>query len=55
LVANWAFFGQLARDAGWPVDWSGLDPDENTETAIASLRGDNSPLRTMLDNLTDDR
>jgi len=55
LVANWACFGQLARDAGWPVDRSGLDPDENTETAIASLRGDNSPLRTMLDNLTDDR
>ena len=52
-----AFFGQLAREAGWPIDWSGLDPDENTETAIASLRGDNSPLRTMLDRLTmiDDR
>ena len=49
-----ASFGQLARDVGWPVDWSGLDPDENTETAIASLRGDNGPLRTMLGNLTRD-
>ena len=46
-----AFFGQLAREAGWPIDWSELDPDENTETAIASLRGDNGPLRTMLDRL----
>ncbi len=46
-----AFFGQLAREAGRPIDWSGLDPHENTETAIASLRGDNRPLRTMLDRL----
>jgi cell filamentation protein len=46
-----AFFGQLARAAGWPIDWTGLDPNENTDTAIASLRGDNRPLRTMLDRL----
>ena len=46
-----AFFGQLAREAGWPIDWSGLDPDENVDTAIASLRGDNRPLRTMLEKL----
>jgi cell filamentation protein len=46
-----AFFGQLAREAGWPIDWSALDPDENTDTAVASLRGDNRPLRTMLDRL----
>ena len=46
-----AFFGQLARQADWPIDWSGLDPDENVDTAIASLRGDNRPLRTMLEKL----
>jgi cell filamentation protein len=49
-----AFFGQLAQQAGWPIDWSDIDPDENTETAIASLRGDNRPLRTMLARLVED-
>ena len=27
------------------------DRDENSDTAITSLRGDNRPLRTMLDRL----
>lgn len=47
-----AFFGQLTRDAGWPIDWSDLDSDENVEASIASLRGDNQPLRALLDRLT---
>jgi len=46
-----AFFHQLARQAGWPIDWKGLDADENVEASIASLRGDNAPLRTLLDGL----
>jgi cell filamentation protein len=46
-----AFFGQLAREAGWPIDWSDLDPYENTDAAMAYLRGDNRPLRMMLDAL----
>jgi cell filamentation protein len=46
-----AFFGQLSRDAGWEIDWSGLDPEENVTTSIAALRGDNGPLRAMLDRL----
>jgi cell filamentation protein len=46
-----AFFHQLARQAGWPIDWTGLDADENVEASIASLRGDNAPLRTLLDGL----
>lgn len=49
--AQRAFFGQLARHAGWPIDWSGLDPARNTEASIASLRGDNVPLRALLDDL----
>jgi cell filamentation protein len=46
-----AFFGQLAREAGWPIDWSELDADENVDASIASIRGDNRRLRTMLDRL----
>ncbi|GAA1017893.1 hypothetical protein Aple_027240 [Acrocarpospora pleiomorpha] len=46
-----AFFGQLSREAGWPIDWSGLDPDVNEATSMASLRGDNGPLRHLLDIL----
>ncbi|HEY2947399.1 MAG TPA: Fic family protein [Micromonosporaceae bacterium] len=46
-----AFFHQLAREAGSPIDWSGLDAETNAAASIASLRGDNRPLRTMLDAL----
>jgi len=46
-----AFFHQLAREAGWPIRWVGLDPEANIEASIASLRGDNAPLRTLLDGL----
>jgi cell filamentation protein len=46
-----AFFWQLSRDAGWPIDWSGLHREENIAASVASLRGDNAPLRTMLDTL----
>jgi len=49
--AQRAFFGQLAREAGWPMDWSDIDARENTEASIAALRGDNGPLRDMLDRL----
>jgi cell filamentation protein len=46
-----AFFGQLSRDAEWPIDWTELDGEVNIDASIASLRGDNGPLRTMLDGL----
>lgn len=47
--AQRAFFRQLSREAGWPIDWSGLDPDVNEAAAMASLRGDNGPFRRLLD------
>jgi cell filamentation protein len=50
-----AFFHQLAREAGWPINWSGLETERNTTASIASLRGDNAPLRAMLDDLVADR
>lgn len=47
--AQRAFFRQLSRDAGWPIDWSGLDPEGNVDASMAALRGDNAPLRHLLD------
>ncbi|MFC4375519.1 Fic/DOC family protein [Nocardia halotolerans] len=49
--AQRAFFHQLAREAGWVIDWSGLSPEDNVQVSIASLRGDNEPMRDLLDRL----
>jgi len=49
--AQRAFFHQLARQAGWSVDWSRLDLEANTRASVASIRGDNTLLRVLLDNL----
>jgi cell filamentation protein len=46
-----AFFRQLSREAGWPIDWSGLDSNRNVDTFAASLGGENRPLRELLDDL----
>jgi cell filamentation protein len=46
-----AFFRQLSGEAGWPIDWSDLSPDANDAASMASLRGDNGPLRRLLDGL----
>lgn len=45
-----AFFRQLSRDAGWPIDWSTLDAARNVDASVASLRGDNGPLYALLDS-----
>lgn len=47
-----AFFRQLGLEAGWLIDWSRLDPEENDSASMLSLRGDNSALRRLLDGLT---
>jgi len=46
-----AFFRQLSQDAGWRIGWSALDSDDNDRASMASLRGDNGPLRDLLDVL----
>ncbi len=46
-----AFFRQLSREAGWPIDWSGLHAEANESASMASLRGDNRPLRRLLDTI----
>jgi cell filamentation protein len=49
-----AFLGQIANDAGHPVDWAGLDPDSNMHASRESHRGDNGPLKKLLDGLIAD-
>jgi len=46
-----AFVRQVAAEAGWVTDWSDLDPDENVRASVLALRGDNGPLRALLDGL----
>jgi len=43
-----AFVSQLARDAGWQLRWSELDPIRNVAASAASVAGDPAPLRAAL-------
>ncbi|HEU5387876.1 MAG TPA: Fic family protein [Streptosporangiaceae bacterium] len=52
--AQRAFFGQLARDAGFTLAWQYLDPVRNVEASAAIMRGDPEPIREMLDALVRD-
>jgi cell filamentation protein, protein adenylyltransferase len=52
--AQRAFFEQLARDAGFTLDWQHLDADRNIEASAAIMRGDAEPMRKMLDPLVAD-
>ncbi|MGH3406108.1 MAG: Fic/DOC family protein [Streptosporangiaceae bacterium] len=49
-----AFFGQLARDAGFTQAWQHLDAARNIEASAAIMRGDPEPMRKMLDELSRD-
>jgi cell filamentation protein len=49
-----AFLAQLARDAGHPIHWAGMDPAVNVTASQAAHRGNNEPLRAMLNELIDD-
>ena len=49
-----AFFGQLARDAGFTFNWQHLDAARNIEASAAIMRGDAEPMRKMLDTLVTD-
>jgi cell filamentation protein len=48
-----AFLTQLARSAGHQLSWQGLDQQANIEASQAAHRGDNEPLRALLDRLVD--
>jgi cell filamentation protein len=42
------FIGQLARAAGYRIDWEGMLRSEMTDAAIAAYHGDSSPLATLI-------
>lgn len=46
-----AFLTQLARDAGFVLRWTAMDPAENDEASRAAHQGDPSGLRAMLARL----
>jgi cell filamentation protein, protein adenylyltransferase len=49
--AQRAFFEQLARDAGFILDWQHLDAGRNIAASAAIMHGDPAPMRKMLDEL----
>jgi cell filamentation protein len=38
----------LAENAGWDIDWSGVDPEQNIDASVAAYNGDLEPMITML-------
>ncbi|MGQ0774195.1 MAG: Fic/DOC family protein [Pseudonocardiales bacterium] len=46
-----AFLAQVARAAGHSIRWAAMDPAVNVAASQAAHRGDNSPLRAILDQL----
>jgi cell filamentation protein len=49
--AQRAFFEQLASDAGFILDWQGLDADRNVAASAAIMGGDPTLMRKVLDEL----
>jgi cell filamentation protein len=49
-----AFFGQLARDAGFTLAWQHLDAARNIEASASAMHGDTEPMRKMLETLVTD-
>lgn len=47
-----AFFAQLASDAGYRLDWQFVDPQRNTDVSMATMQGDEVPMRNLLDEIT---
>ena len=50
-----AFLAQLAREAGHPIRWAGMDAAENNAACKAAHEGDHDALRAMLDRLVQRR
>jgi cell filamentation protein len=49
--AQRAFLAQLSADAGYDLNWSGMDAQRNEDASVKSFLGDNSLLEQMLDEL----
>lgn len=50
--AQRVFFGQLAVDAGYWLDWRRVEPERNADASMAAMRGDARPLRDLLLEVT---
>jgi cell filamentation protein len=44
-----AFLSQLAKDAGFRLNWEAVDRDANIDAARAAADGDLAPMRALLD------
>ncbi|TQJ94708.1 Fic/DOC family protein [Achromobacter sp. SLBN-14] len=42
------FIGQLARDAGYGIDWQGIRREEMTQASIAAYQGDSSQMASLI-------
>jgi cell filamentation protein len=49
--AQRAFFSELAREAGYRLDWQHADHQRNRDASVAAMRGDEQPLRDMLTDI----
>ncbi|WP_234441415.1 Fic family protein [Streptomyces scabiei] len=49
--AQRAFLDQLSTDAGYALNWSGMDPQRNEDASVKSFLGDNALLEQLLDEL----
>ncbi|MGW5969460.1 Fic/DOC family protein [Streptomyces sp. NPDC055186] len=49
--AQRAFLAQLSTDAGYDLNWSGMDAQRNEDASVKSFLGDNSLLEQLLDEL----
>ena len=47
--AQRTFFAQLASNAGYRLDWQLVEPQQNVDAFVASMHGDEMPLRRLLD------
>ncbi|MDP9223791.1 MAG: hypothetical protein M3P18_08015, partial [Actinomycetota bacterium] len=50
--AERAFFSQLADQAGYQVAWDRVTRAQNIEASVRAMRGDERPLRDLLDHVT---
>ncbi|MFE3247328.1 Fic/DOC family protein [Streptomyces sp. NPDC059209] len=49
--AQRALLVQLSTDAGYVLNWSGMDPQRNEDASVKSFLGDNDLLEQLLDEL----
>lgn len=50
--AQRAFFAQLAAEAGYRLNWQLIDPQHNVDASVATMQGDEEPMRSLLDEIT---